>query len=526
MQVVSPKEVKGVNVGGYLRTESGVGSAARGYIRALRHLQIPVALQDLSSLTGNRSEDKTFTSFDADFPYDVNIICADVELHFAVLAQVGQSFFKDRYNIGVWAWELPRFPERWYDRFAYYDEIWVASSFIANPLSQVSPVPVVLVPPVLTPEKKGRRGRGRERLGVQAEEFVFLFIFDFHSRAERKNPLAVIEAFKLAFDRAEPVRLVIKCVNARADSANWARMQESSQGYPVSLYDGYWSADEIRDLMAACDAYVSLHRAEGTGLTVTDAMAYGKPVIATGWSGNMNFMNVSNSYPVRYELVEIKQSAGQYRAGETWAEPSVEHAAELMRRLYENPDEALSRGLAAQKEIEALYSEEGVARTIQGRLEIIARRNRFAALKQRLMAPIIDADSFLREFEDVGRFVPGGHLKYQQMLRRIRSIASSRLPSESTVIVVSRGDDQLLQLGDRVGWHFPQTADGVYAGHYPADGREAVEQLERLRARGAEYVLFPQTALWWLDHYEELREHLNRNYLRIWDDENCLIFQL
>src|SRR3712207_2650205 len=117
--------------------------------------------------------------------------------------------------------------------------------------------------------------------------------------------------------------------------------------------------------MAACDAYVSLHRSEGTGLTITDAMALGKPVIATSWSGNMDFMDVSNGFPVRYELVELQRNVGPYRAGETWAEPSVEHAAEMMRLVFEGREEARSRGRAAKREIEANYSEEGVADLIR-----------------------------------------------------------------------------------------------------------------------------------------------------------------
>jgi hypothetical protein len=186
----------GINVGGYLRTESGVGAAVRGYVRALRSLGIPLALKDVSALSGNRAEDRTLTSFDTDLPYGVNLVGGDIDLHFAVMTQLGEEFFKDRYNIGVWAWELPRFPDKWYDRFVYYDEIWVASSFIANALTPVSPIPVVRIPPVLTAERYGSRDRGRQRLGVAPDEFVYLFVFDFHSRCQRKNPLALIDAFR------------------------------------------------------------------------------------------------------------------------------------------------------------------------------------------------------------------------------------------------------------------------------------------------------------------------------------------
>ena len=143
------------------------------------------------------------------------------------------------------------------------------------------------------------------------------------------------------------------------------------------MHDGYWSVDEMRDLMAACDAYVSLHRSEGTGLTITDAMALGKPVIATGWSGNTDFMNVSNSFPVSHELVEIQKSVGPYQAGQTWAEPSVEHAAQCMRAAYDDRDAAQARGRAAQRDIETHYSEQAIGQRINERLETIGIRQRW-----------------------------------------------------------------------------------------------------------------------------------------------------
>src|SRR2546423_15155542 len=121
-ETVRPKSVpSGVNFCGYLRTESGVGAAARGYVRALEKIGVPLALLDISDLQTNRSQDSEIRRFDQDRPFDINLICADVELHYSILSHFGDDFFKDRYNIGLWAWELPRFPKKWFDRFAYYD---------------------------------------------------------------------------------------------------------------------------------------------------------------------------------------------------------------------------------------------------------------------------------------------------------------------------------------------------------------------------------------------------------------------
>jgi glycosyltransferase involved in cell wall biosynthesis len=525
--VQGDRGLDGVNVIGYLRTENGVGSAARGYVRALRALRVPITLLDVSDLSGNRAEDETFTCFDDRHPYKINLVCGDIDLHFAMIARLGEEAYKRCYNIGVWAWELPRFPEKWYDRFVYYDEIWAGTSFIANTLSPISPIPVIRIPPVLTPEALGSREAGRRRLDVSPEEFVYLFIFDFHSGYERKNPLALLDAFRKAFTPSDPVRLVIKCVNPDFNREHFAAIQERAKGYPVSIHSGYWSAEEMRDLMAACDAYVSLHRSEGTGLTVTDAMAFGKPVIATGWSGNMDFMTAANSFPVRYQLVQLRERIGHYQAGETWAEPSVEHAAEGMRFVFENRKEAEARGLAARRDIETDYSEEAVANLIQNRLKLIGSRHRFSALKQALKCSVLNLNSFLAEFRDISQYVPGARLRYQQLLGQIQEVVPRVVPAGATVLVVSRGDDELLQLGDRRAWHFPQTEEGVYAGHNPADSAEAIAHLEKLRGKGGQYLLFPATGLWWLDYYKEFRAHLEKQYRIVLNQEEvCVIFAL
>lgn len=499
-------ERPGINLAGYLRTESGVGAVARGYARALQAAGVPVALHDLSHLSGNRAEDSTLTGLGSEHLYDTNLVCADVEPHFAIVSNLGAELFQGRYNIGAWAWELPRFPEKWHDRFAYYDEIWVGSSFIANALAQVSPIPVVCMPPALGPVSRGSREAGRQKLGVDPDELVFLTVFDVHSHLARKNPLAVIDAFKKAFAPTDRARLVLKCVNAHADPPGFEALAARAEGHAISIYDGYWPAHDVRDLTAACDAYVSLHRSEGIGLPIADAMALGKPVIATGWSGNMDFMTVSNSFPVQYALVEIEADVGPYRAGEIWAEPSVPHAAVLMRQIFERREEARARGDVARCEIEAGYSPVSVARRIERRLEAIQTRRELAAFRARMWARYWD---------------------YQQLGGRIRSVVRQALPAGATLLVVSKGDDALLPADGCQAWHFPQTEDGVYAGHYPADSAEAIAHLEALRARGGEFLLFPATALWWLDHYPELGDHLEHRYRRVvQQDDTCLIYSL
>jgi GT2 family glycosyltransferase len=115
---------------------------------------------------------------------------------------------------------------------------------------------------------------------------------------------------------------------------------------------------------------------------------------------------------------------------------------------------------------------------------------------------------------------------YRQIIRRIRDVVNARLPLLATVIVVSKGDEKLLELGPRRGWHFPQNEAGVYAGYYPADSRDAIAQLEKLRRGGGEFLLFPSTSFWWLGYYSDFQKYLESRYPCVWSDRSCLIFQL
>jgi SAM-dependent methyltransferase/glycosyltransferase involved in cell wall biosynthesis len=362
----------GVNVCGYLRMEAGLGTIVRGWVRALRSAGVGVGLRDVSELTVMRTEDTAVASTSTDTPHDINLVTVNADQHFAVKHFVGEDFFRDRYNIGVWFWELPTFPPEWHDRFAEYDEIWAQSSFIADALRPVSSIPVLYMPPVLNSSLAGSRDDGRRHIGVGADEFVFLVVFDFASFFQRKNPLGAIDAFEQAFPDAQDVRLVIKCVNQHMDPASFETLQRRAVGKPISLYAGYWSAQEMRDLVAACDVSLSLHRSEGLGLLMAEAMAQGKPAIATGWSGNTDFMTPENSFLVGYDLVELTEDVGPYRAGQVWAEPRVAEAANVMRQLYQDRALTRARGQAAQTDIEQRFSDKHVGELMRQRLTVVS----------------------------------------------------------------------------------------------------------------------------------------------------------
>jgi glycosyltransferase involved in cell wall biosynthesis len=196
-------------------------------------------------------------------------------------------------------------------------------------------------------------------------------MFDMCSVMERKNPLALIRAFRLAFETTGGVSLAIKVLRGHAFMDDFLQLQEAAAAAGVHLIDGSYTHQETLGLLNSCDAYVSLHRSEGFGLTMAEAMLMGKPVVATGYSGNLDFMNPSNSLLVGYDLVPITRDTQFYAKGNRWAEPSIEDAAQKMRWLFDHQTEARALGEKARQDATALLSLEAAARRMTTRIDQI-----------------------------------------------------------------------------------------------------------------------------------------------------------
>jgi len=341
----------GVNVVGYFRSELGVGEAGRQVVSALDAVGIPLLPLHGNTIPLSR-QGHQFTYLDySSAGYPVNLVCMNADALPDFAQHAGSSFFADRYTIGLWFWEVTTPPPGgWKDAFALVDEVWVATHHVAQAVSSVAPVPVVRVPlPIelpLAPQD------ARELFGFSPDEFVFLFSFDYLSVFERKNPLGLVRAFTQALSPDSGARLVIKCINADHDPVHHERLQQAvADRRDIRLIEEYLSPEKKNALTAACDCFVSLHRAEGFGLTMAEAMFYGKPVIATAYSGNLDFMTPWNSYLVDHDLVRIGEGAPPYPADGVWADPSIEHAAHLIRKVFDDRDHALERGRRAAVDI-------------------------------------------------------------------------------------------------------------------------------------------------------------------------------
>lgn len=324
----------GINLIGYARAEMGIGESCRIAANALQTTGIPFGVINFAAGNPARMNDLSWKHKEMTEPlYKTNIFHINAEQMPLVYLHMGADLFRGKFNIGVWHWELPDFPDEWCDSFKFVQEVWVPSTFVQESISTKSPVPVVRIPHAI--EVKYPQDIQREFFRLPANCFLFLSMYDIHSVQERKNPQAVVHAFRNAFGQNDPyVGLVLKVNNATGNKLEVEQLRETvSQNTNIYLIDDFLSRKEVNAVLNCTDCYISLHRSEGFGLGLAEAMYLGKPVIGTNWSGNTDFMNSANSCPVNYKLKNIDADYGPYKAYQVWANPDIEHAAYFMRKL-------------------------------------------------------------------------------------------------------------------------------------------------------------------------------------------------
>ena len=366
---VLPIEPNGIDVFGYLKAELGVGEAGRLAVKALRAADVNVSTV---------SYEKTISR--QNIVIDVDNVLRHKPLLMAVNADqiascrldLGVKALEDKYVIGQWFWELEEFPDHYQRSFELVDELWAPTQFIADCLRAKAPkeLPIHHMPlPLVAPPVDAQFDRSFLNIG---EQFMFLFTFDFFSVEKRKNPIGVIDAFRRAFPHQGEAVLVLKTINGHKklndlEKVRWYARKRSD----VLIVDEYMDSRQVASLMASADAYVSLHRSEGLGLTMAEAMLLGTPVIATGYSGNLDFMNESNSILVPWKRAKVGPGADAYSPTSYWAEPNLEAAALAMRRLVNEQDFAAELGRTAQQDLLTRFSAEATGVKMKQRLEEI-----------------------------------------------------------------------------------------------------------------------------------------------------------
>ncbi|MGB9184461.1 MAG: glycosyltransferase [Solirubrobacteraceae bacterium] len=369
-----------VNVIGYLGETLGLAEAARSYVTALSTAGVPVSTKAITPDLPIDEDQRSIARYGSTGWQDLsspvapafNLACLNGDHLHELIRTRGEGVLEARPTIGQWGWETDVLPASWAKGVRHVDEVWVYSTFMAKNLGRLLPVPVVVVPPaIVTPDP------GEVELSMARDDrFTFVFMLDFFSTLERKNPLGLIDAFTRAFSPDEGPRLLIKTINARfrKAAADELRFRAGGRG-DIEFVDGYLKPAEKAALLARADCYVSLHRSEGFGLPLAEAMAQGTAVIATGYSGNTDFTTPFNSYLVDWTPTRVGPDSVVYPADGTWAEPDLDHAAGLMRRVWEHPDEVLQRVTHARSDIQRLYAPSVVGAIARARLERLADDN-------------------------------------------------------------------------------------------------------------------------------------------------------
>ena len=367
-----PRRADGLNIVGYVRAELGVGEAARSTIRAATAAGIPFSVVDFRKGTESRMDEEFGAASHASPEFGINLLHLNAEQIPFAIAELDKSFFKNRYTIAFWNWELPELPEDWLDSLRFVDEIWAPTDFCHRAFSRRVLKPVTHIPYCIDLEVAP--GMSRKDFGIPDDgAFVFLFMFDAFSIPQRKNPLAAVESYLKALPSfTRPTRLVLKVINGSGENETLNAIRRFTAANPsITLIEQYLKRPELNALFQTADCYVSLHRSEGYGLTLAESMYLGKPVIATGWSGNMDFMTPWNSFPVKYKLVEIDEDRGPYKKGQIWADPDTSHAAECMIRVVNEPELARRIGETARADIARDCAPAHVGAIIRKRLAAI-----------------------------------------------------------------------------------------------------------------------------------------------------------
>jgi glycosyltransferase involved in cell wall biosynthesis len=348
--------VSGANLVGFFTAESGLGQSVRSLSEALKETGLPystVVADWHPSPTDASSRESRF-----DPSLHTSIVVLQPE-SLSALVWKYPSIFRSPKLVAYWTWELP-VPHSSFARWAnLFDEIWVPSTFVKVAMENNAPGRVYIIPPPvrLLPSAKG------------SDPFTFLSLVDYYSVFERKNPLGVVEAFKNAFTPSDHVRLIIKCQNVHADPKNHERLVDAAQSHPhISIVTDHVSRAEADHLLASANVFVSLHRSEGFGIAIQEAMVMGVPIVSTQWSGSADLVREEVAFPVQSHLVTLDAAQGIYEAGSQWAEPNLQDASRLMRYVYENQVEAQKKGALASEWIKKEFSTRRVAGLMQSRL--------------------------------------------------------------------------------------------------------------------------------------------------------------
>lgn len=362
---------------GYIDAQLGLGQSLRGLALALSRTAIDFRIYPFGiGVEGRRAGSYMPERYDEARAHAVNVIEVSPDELPQIFNHITKDHFDRSYNILRTYWELEKAPESWREFLVHIDEIWTPTRFVSKSLSSIFRGSISIVPPSfeIVPINFDIGRRFKMDSGI----FYFFFSFDYYSSPARKNPKAVLLAFQQAFpDLSTRVGLVIKSTGSVDHHPELKKelLGAAEQDGRITIIDETLNREEMLALIKAADCYVSLHRAEGFGLGMVEAMAFGKPVIATDYSGSTDFLSEETGYPVPYRLTEVGADEYVHAEGQVWAEPSVSDCVRIMSHVFHNREEAAAKAQRAQVLVNERYSPANVGRLAEKRLnEIFAAR--------------------------------------------------------------------------------------------------------------------------------------------------------
>ena len=322
----------GVNLIGMFSQDSGLGQSVRLVAHEIEKTNIPHGFIDFYAYPEMPKNNHEFDGKYTDsFKYGINVFHVNMQDLFKVYEMVKPDDWHGHYNIAFWLWEMEEFPAQWIPMINQLDEIWTPAEYVSRAIRKVTTKPVYTIPYIV--EASYQEKYNRTYFSLPEDKFLFLMLFDSNSITERKNPMAAINAYKKAFSKDnQSVGLVIKIGNAR--DYEIAEIKEALVGYNVYFVNGMLPKIEVNSLLHCVDVYVSLHRSEGFGLVLAEAMLLKTPTIATNYSANTEFQNSSTSCLVNYRLIPVGQDIYPYQKEFCWADPNVDQAADYMKKLF------------------------------------------------------------------------------------------------------------------------------------------------------------------------------------------------
>ena len=346
---------------GATKTEDGIGLASKLHLEALKKNNsknnLLIKEYNLSRNVGYQK----YTNLISEITIN-NLYKDDSQInyfHFSprwikkYLGNKERIYLKEKINIGYWVCEAQKIPENWIQNIDFFNEIWTASDFCKKVYEKQLNIPVKVINHPVAERELSQRLLNRYRK-LKQEPFTFLTIANAFSDLKRKNSIAVIKAFKRAFNRDDTdVRLIVKLTNTDTDLIEFKKVQALIDDYHnIQLINEHLTPQKISLLYQNSDVYVSLHRSEGFGLTISDAYSFGLPVIATGYSGNLDILlNNKNSLLVDYDLIEVGEERLRYQSDDIWAEPNIENAKEKMIQVREEFNKCFDEALEVREKL-------------------------------------------------------------------------------------------------------------------------------------------------------------------------------